>query len=93
MVGSLSIPGKFYRRYREVGFSDGTFVGVDLSFDLQLTDENEADVMALVENDAVSISAIDDETGAERDLGSYKFKRRMPRDGDESGLMILELAR
>jgi hypothetical protein len=87
IVGSTEIPGIFTKRHREVPLQDGSFVGLDISFDCQISPA----IAALVEDDELHIVARD-ALGAERDLGTYKFRRRLPKGADESGLVILELA-
>jgi len=88
VVGSIEIPGIFFRRPREVAISDdGQFVGVELSFDCQ----HNATVAALTRGDEVTVLARDDD-GEEEVLGTYRFIRRLPNDGDESGLVVIELA-
>jgi hypothetical protein len=86
LVDSAEIPGVFFKRPRELDMSDGTFVGVDISFDCQITDA----VAALERNDSVSIVGRDD-AGGERDLGTYLFQRRLPNNADESGRVTCEL--
>lgn len=86
LIGSTEIPGCFFNRPREIGHTDGTFVGLAISFDCQITPE----VAALARGNEVSIVGRDDE-GTERDLGTYFFQRRVPDEGDESGLVVCEL--
>lgn len=85
--GSIETRGVFFNRPRSVGNSEGEFVGLELSFDCQLSDH----VGELVRGDLVQIVARDD-AGLERDLGTYAFQRRVPDAGDESGLVHIELA-
>ena len=47
--------------------------------------------MALAEDDEIEVTALDNATGLERALGTFRFFRRLPRDGTESGLIVLEL--
>lgn len=82
--------------------SDGTFVGVELSMDVQIIDEdlaaeigldaNETAIAALERDDSVDVVAVDPATDTERNLGTYRFVRRLPKVGDESGLLTVELA-
>lgn len=86
-VGDVEIPGIFVKRPREIAISDdGSFVGVELSFDCQVSDA----VGSLERGDEVSVIARDEE--GDEDLGTYRFVRRLPPQGDESGLVVLELA-
>lgn len=86
LVRSAEVPGVFFNRPREVGTTDGTFVGVDLSFDCQINDT----VRNLQRGDEVKIVAKND-AGEQRALGTYAFHRRVPEQGDESGLVTCEL--
>lgn len=93
MVGSLRIACKFYGRHREVPTADGAFVDTSLSLDLQLDAENSVAINALAEGDELQVVAVDDDTLEERALGTFKFFRRLPLAGTESGLIVLELHR
>lgn len=86
LIGSLEVPGVFINRPREVEHTDGTFIGLNISFDCQMIDR----VKNLERGTLVKIIAKDDEDN-ERKLGTYTFQRRFPDQGDESGLVILEL--
>ena len=77
-IGTSDVRGKFYRRYREVALPDGTIAGLDLSFDCNIS----ADIMALEENEQIVVYGV-----------TYRFQRRVPPGGDESGLVTLELKR
>lgn len=77
-IGTSEVRGKFYRRYREIGLPDGTIMGLDLSFDCNVT----ADILALQEDDTITVEGVE-----------YRFQRRTPPGGDESGLVTLELKR
>src|SRR5688572_19821500 len=85
--GSLEAPGIFRNAYREIEYPTGTVVGLAISFDCTW-----AAWMATLEPDVdeVSIVGLDDDE-AEVDLGTFRFIRRIPPEGDESGLVILEL--
>ncbi len=83
-IGTDDVPGIFFNRYRELETRDGGFVGLELSFDCQITDA----VRALTKADTVEIRDAQAETGA-----TYRFERRVPDAGDESGLVTVELGR
>ncbi len=83
-IGSNQIPGVFVNRYRELETRDGGLVGLELSFDCQITDA----VRNLADGDEVEIRNAQAETGA-----AYRFVRRVPDAGDESGLVTVELGR
>jgi hypothetical protein len=85
-IGSERVPGIFTNKHREIAHSDGSFVGVDISFDCQ----HSSVIEALTPGDPVRIVGLDDE-GDEHELGTYRFHRRLQRKGDESGLVILDL--
>lgn len=55
-------------------------------------DRNDIALATLAQGDMVVVRAVHPDTGAERELGTYQFVRRLPARGDESGLMVLELA-
>lgn len=84
--GSLEAPGIFHKSYREIEYPSGYIVGLALSFDCTWADW----MLTLVEGDTVSAHGLN-EAGAEVDLGEFRFIRRVPPYGDESGLVILEL--
>ena len=86
LVGSLEIPGMFFNQPRQVDSGEGAFIGVDVSFDCQITPA----IVALVPDELVRIVARDDE-GNERDLGTWALQARIPDKGDESGLVVLDL--
>ena len=86
LVGSVEIPGVFYNRPREVDAGEGRFIGVEISFDCQIS----STVSALERDELVQVIARDND-GIERDLGTYQFHRRVPDKGDESGLVIVDL--
>lgn len=77
-IGTSDVRGKFFKRYREVQLPDGNVAGLDLSFDCNVN----ADILALQENDEIVIQGT-----------TYRFLRRVPSGGDESGLVTLELKR
>lgn len=84
--GSNEAPGILNKSYREIEYPSGFVVGLAISFDCTW-----ADWMAtLTEGDEVSAHGLN-EAGSEVDLGSFRFVRRIPPGGDESGLVILEL--
>lgn len=83
-IGTDEIPGVFFNRYRELETRDGGFVGLELSFDCQITDP----IRNLANGDTVEIRNAQAETGA-----TYRFERRVPDAGDESGLVTVELGR
>lgn len=76
LIGSTEIKGKFFKRYREIQMPDGSISALDLSFDCNVT----AEVLALQEDDAVTINGTE-----------YRFRRHVPIGGDESELVTLEL--
>lgn len=78
IIGALNVRGKFNRRYREIQLQDGMIAGLDLSFDCNVS----AEILAMAENDPVTIDGV-----------VYRFLRRVPPGGDESGLVTLELKR
>lgn len=86
LPGGARVGGVFFNRPREVAITEIELLGIDLSFDCQIN----AGVAALERGQAVSVIGVD-ETGAERALGSYRFARRVPETGTESGLVTLEL--
>jgi hypothetical protein len=83
--GTNEAKGIFQNKYREVEYPNGTIVGLDISFDCQW----QSWMDSLSEGDAVTIEFTDTDKADE----SYVFRRRLPRTGDESGLVILELGR
>lgn len=76
-IGTETVAGVFYRRYRQIESPDGSVMGLDLSFDCQVN----ASVLALTEGDTITIKNEE-----------YQFTRRLPERGDESGLVTLQLA-
>jgi len=78
IIGTSDVRGKFFRRYREILLQDGSIAGLDLSFDCNVS----GDILALVENDEIILQGT-----------TYRFLRRVPPNGDESGLVTLELKR
>lgn len=78
LVGGVEVPGMFHRQPREIQLNNGSIVGLEISFDCQIN----ATVKALAKNAVVSIKGKPE---------TYRFVRRVPPDGDESGLVILEL--
>ena len=86
LIGSVEVPGVFINRPREIEMTDGTFVGLSISFDCQMIEK----VQNLERGALVKIIGNDDE-GNTQPLGTYTFQRRVPEQGDESGLVILEL--
>lgn len=77
-IGTSFVRGKFFKRYREVMLADGSISGLDLSFDCNVTQ----DILLLEENEEIVIQSV-----------VYRFLRRVPPSGDESGLVTLELKR
>ena len=77
-IGTDDHKGMFYNRHREVEFADGSFAALDISFDCQIT----ADILALAEGDEVTVEG-----------DEYRFVRRIPDRGDESGLVTIELGK
>lgn len=76
VIAGQEVKGKFYRKYREIDYSNGTIVGLDISFDCQW----QAFMASLNEGDALTVEG-----------SSYRFLRRIPPQGDESGRVTLEL--
>lgn len=86
--GSIETPGIFFSQYREISLGGEEYAALDISFDCQLDDS----IAGLAVEDPVQIVGRDD-LGNERDLGTYRFMRRLPNAGTESGLVHVELAR
>lgn len=84
VIGTDTVPGVFFNRYRELETRDGGFVGLELSFDCQITDE----VRGLTKGDEVQVMNAQAVSGT-----TYRFERRVPDAGDESGLVTVELGR
>lgn len=76
VIAGNEVKGKFYNRYREIDYQNGTIVGLDISFDCQWR----AFMATLNEGDALTVEG-----------ASYRFLRRIPDAGDESGKVTLEL--
>jgi hypothetical protein len=74
--GSHEHKGRFFNRYREIEFADGSFAALEISFECQKSD----DLLALTENEQVTVEG-----------NTYRFIRRLPDQGDESGKLIIEL--
>lgn len=83
IFGGNEAAGIFSNKYREIEYPNGTIVGLDISFDCQW----QAFMGSLAEGDAVTITY----PGTDRASESYRFLRRLPATGDESGLTIMEL--
>ena len=81
-VGSERIPGIFNNRYHEIQLPDDTIVGLNITFDCQYSPVIEQ----LVDGDTVEVLGDRDVS-----LGIFRFVRRIPPKGDESGKVILEL--
>jgi hypothetical protein len=81
LIGSTRVPGIFSNKYHEIQLPSDTIVGLDVSFDCQYTYL----IGQLKENDEVKVFA--DKTL----LGTFRFIRRIPSKGDETGKVILEL--
>lgn len=81
MIGSVPVKGVFTNRYREIELADTTIVGLQKSFDCQYSET----IAGLVEGDDIEI------LGNGVSLGTHRFMRRLPPQGDESGKVILEL--
>ena len=86
VFSSHEIRGVFNRAYREIELPNGNVAGLDLSFDCQYV----AAIGELSVNDEIEIFA-ENELGARRSLGRYRFLRELIPGGDESGLTIIEL--
>lgn len=84
VIDTQEVPGVFYNRYRELETRDGGLVGLELSFDCQITDA----IRGLARNDEVTIRNALADSGT-----AYRFERRVPDAGDESGLVTVELGR
>jgi len=83
VISGTEVLGKFFNRYRELDYSNGTTVGLSISFDCQWQD-----FMAdLEEGDTITIKY----RGTDKADESYRFLRRIPPGGDESGKVTLEL--
>jgi hypothetical protein len=81
LVGVVSVPGVFHKDYAEKTLADGTVIaGLAIYFHCQLNDT----VAALNEGDAVTVQVGSTST-------AYRFLRRYPNDGDETGRVTLEL--
>ncbi len=76
VIGSEIVRGAFSLRYREVPLSDGSLVGLNISFDCMMN----GIIADLVEGDILTFDNVD-----------YLFIRRVPQAGDETGLVTLEL--
>lgn len=70
------IRGTFHAKPREVELQDGSFIALDISFQCRITDA----IRVLAEGDQIAINDV-----------LYRFLRRIPDLGDESGNVILEL--
>lgn len=76
LIGSDTVRGIFYKRYREIETTDGALVGLEISLDCKF----ENAVQGLARGDVVVI-----------DGQNYRFERFVPDGGDESGWVSLEL--
>jgi hypothetical protein len=76
VIADVEHKGRFFNRYRIIELRDGSIAALDISFDCQVT----AQVLALTEGDNVTIDATD-----------YRFIKRLPDRGDESGKCTIEL--
>lgn len=74
--GTNEIVGAFNKGHREIEMRDGSIAALDISFDCQIADW----IAALGEGDPVTVEGT-----------SYRFVRRIPDGGDETGLVIIEL--
>jgi len=83
VIDGQEVKGIFTKRYREIEGRDGSIVGLDISFDCQ----HQAFMDDLAPGDTITIKVADDDAGVD-----YKFRRQLVRRGDESGLIIMELA-
>jgi hypothetical protein len=81
--GANEAKGIFQNKYREIEYPNGTIVGLTISFDCQWQNW----MAALAEGDSVTIQY----TGTEKADETYRFLRRLPVTGDESGLVVMEL--
>jgi hypothetical protein len=81
--GTDEATGIFRNGYREIEYSNGTIVGLHISFDCQW----QSWMAELVEGAAVRITY----PGSDKPDENYRFIRRVPSTGDESGLIVLEL--
>lgn len=78
LIGTVQVKGKFYDRPFDVPLADASVLAIQISFHCQYV---EATVGALEEGDEVAIEG----------AGTYRFLRRIPDRGDESGRVVLEL--
>src|SRR5690606_32930689 len=69
-----TVGGRFFASHREHELRDGSFVTLEISFMGPATEQ----VLALVEDELVEV----DDT-------LYRFKRRLPDQGDESGRVLM----
>jgi len=83
VMGSNEVLGKFFKRYREIAYPNGTVVGLDISFDCQW----QSFMSALAEGDTITIKYRD----TDKEDETYRFLRRIPPEGDQSGKVTLEL--
>lgn len=81
LIGTDPVPGIFSSKYKEHEFADGLVVGLHISFATQYSPE----IGNLTEGDEIEVVA-DGEP-----VGVYRFVRRIPMQGDESGKVVLEL--
>lgn len=81
--GANEAKGIFQNKYREIEYPNGSIVGLDISFDCQW----QSWMSDLSEGDSVTIQF----TGTEKANETYRFLRRIPQAGDESGLVVIEL--
>ncbi|MCK9468485.1 MAG: hypothetical protein M0Q49_03615 [Porticoccaceae bacterium] len=77
LLGTTRVPGIFRDRYHEVELIEGGIVGFERSFACQIT----ADIAALQPQAVITVV----------DHGRFRFVRRVPETGDETGHVILEL--
>ena len=77
VIRGQQVPGIFNERYREIPLPDGSVMGLNRTFDTQVT----AAVLALEDQELVTIPG----------RGNYRFLQRIPERGDESGRVTLVL--
>lgn len=70
------IRGRFFLGHREIELRDGSIAALEISFSGPATSE----VLRLVENELVRYRGV-----------AYRFVRRLPNRGDETGRVVLEL--
>lgn len=77
-IGTNDHKGIFYNQHRVIELRDGSIAALDISFDCQITDA----IKSLAENEQVTVEG-----------HGFRFIRRLPDQGDESGKVTLELGK